>query len=84
MRTAFIDPLKTTIAVKGARAVSGNVYVLDLMNGSVFSCMKGGFPDERPSNFDGGNERCRINGNTATFLVEGVYYVFAFVEVDGL
>jgi len=85
MFSSFIDPLHGVLTVAQLLPVPGTVlHTLLLPSGRVFSCQPGGFPGDRDPGFDGEWERCRMTGNMATFLVDGRYYSFAFVLVDGL
>jgi len=85
MFSSFVDPAHGLVTVAQLLPVPGTaLFTLLMPGGRVFSCQPGGFPGDRDPGFDGDWERCRIVDNLATFLVDGRYFTFAFVLVDGL
>jgi hypothetical protein len=83
----FFDPVTTTLAVKEVRPVDGAAGLSTLIapNDRTVSCQEDGSLQERPTNFDGLFERCRVSGNLATWQPKpGTFYTRAFVMVDAL
>lgn len=85
MFSVFTDPTKKVLAVKAVKALPGGTSVLENPDGRIVSIQPDGSVQDRDPGADGGYERCKISGNAATFKpVDGKYFTFAFVVVDGL
>lgn len=83
----LIDPSKTVIYAQSIKPhdTRKGLSTCILPSGRVFSCQPDGSSGDRDPGADGGYEACKVSGSLATFQpVDGKYYSFAVVVVEGL
>lgn len=73
------------LAIKSVKPVAGTkLSTLILPDDTVYSCQADGSDGVRPAGTEGQWEKCRVNGNIATFKPTDKFFTKPFVEVDEL
>jgi len=85
MLSMFSDPTKQLLVIKSVKKISGEVSVLENLDGRTVSVQPDGSVQDRDPGASGDYEKCRVQGSVATWQpVAGKFFTYAFVIGEGL
>lgn len=85
MLSTFSDPNNKLLVIKAVKPLSGEVSVLENLDGRIVSIQPDGSVQDRDAGANGGYEKCRVQGSVATWQpTAGKFFTFGFVIGEGL